>query len=135
MGGQIPSENEWMIMEALWKNEGVPMTAAEIIRALDGVLEISPKTVRVMINRLVSKGMLGYTVDEHDTRIYHYHALWEREKCLAEKERRFVNNYFGGRASLAVASFLKSADISDDELEELQGLVNRLREKKDDSLF
>lgn len=132
MGGQIPSENEWIIMETLWKNEGVSMTAAEIIRALEGVLEISPKTVRVMINRLVSKGMLGFTVDEHDSRIYHYHALRERETCLAEKERRFVKNYFGGKTFLAVASFLKSADISEDELDRLQGLVDSLREKRDD---
>lgn len=130
MGGQIPSENEWLIMEALWKNEGVSMTAAQIIRALEGVLEISPKTVRVMINRLVSKGMLGFTVDQQDSRVYHYYALQEREMCLAEKERRFINNYFGGKPFLAVAGFLQSTDISDEELEKLQELVNSLRENK-----
>lgn len=132
MGRQIPSENEWMIMEVLWNNEGMSMTAAEIIRALEPGLVISPKTVRVMIGRLVSKGMLGFTVDKDDARIYHYHALREREACLAEKEQRFVSRYFGGKVSLAVASFLRSADISDDELGELQELVGRLRERRDE---
>lgn len=132
MGRQIPSENEWMIMEVLWNHEGASMTAAEIIHALEPVLSISPKTVRVMIGRLVSKGMLGFTVDAEDSRIYHYQALKGREACLAEKEQRFVSRYFGGKVSLAVASFLKSADISDDELEKLQELVGQLREKRDD---
>lgn len=132
MRRQIPSENEWMIMEVLWDNEGATMTAAEIIRALEPVLSISPKTIRVMIGRLVSKGMLGFTVDGEDSRIYHYRALMEREACLMEKEQRFVSRYFGGKVSLAVASFLKSADISDDELEELQELVGQLRERRND---
>lgn len=132
MGRQIPSENEWMIMEVLWNNEGATMTAAEIIRALEPVLSISPKTIRVMIGRLVSKGALGFTVDAEDSRIYHYRALAGREACLAEKEKRFVSRYFGGKVSLAVASFLKSADISDDELGELQELVGALREKRND---
>lgn len=28
MGRQVPSENEWMIMEVLWNNGGGSMTAA-----------------------------------------------------------------------------------------------------------
>ena len=132
MRRQIPSENEWMIMEVLWDNGGASMTAAEIIRALEPVLSISPKTIRVMIGRLVSKGMLGFTVDGEASRIYHYRALREREACLMEKEQRFVSRYFGGKVSLAVASFLKSADISDDKLEELQELVGQLRERRND---
>ena len=132
MGRQVPSENEWMIMEVLWNNGGGSMTAAEIIHALRPSLSISPKTVRVMIGRLVSKGLLGFTVDAEDARIYHYRALTGRETCLVEKEQRFVSRYFGGKVSLAVASFLRSADISDDELEQLQELVGQLREKRDD---
>ena len=116
MGRQVPSENEWMIMEVLWNNGGGSMTAAEIIHALRPSLSISPKTVRVM----------------EDARIYHYRALTGRETCLVEKEQRFVSRYFGGKVSLAVASFLRSADISDDELEQLQELVGQLREKRDD---
>lgn len=132
MGRQIPSENEWMIMEVLWSSGKAAMTASEIIRALEPALSISPKTIRVMIGRLVSKGMLGFTVDAEDARIYHYRALVGREACLAEKEQRFVSRYFGGKVSLAVASFLKSADISDDELGELQALVGQLRERRDE---
>lgn len=129
MGVMTPSENEWLIMEIIWKQEG-SMTAAQIIGELKERVTISQKTIRVMINRLVAKGVLRYTVDEHDARVYHYSAARSREECLSDKSERFVKNYFGGNAGLAVASFLRSADISEEQLEELKGLVEQLEEKK-----
>ncbi len=124
-----PSENEWQIMEVVWNSHG-SMTAAEIINELKDVLDVSQKTVRVMINRLVAKGMLGYQVDEYDSRIYHYNALKTREECLEIKSDRFVKNYFGGKASLAVASFLQSAKLSAEELNELDRLLLSLKASK-----
>lgn len=129
MGVMTPSENEWLIMEIIWKQED-SMTAAQIIGELKERVTISQKTIRVMINRLVAKGVLRYTVDEHDARVYHYSAARSREECLSDKSERFVKNYFGGNAGLAVASFLRSADISEEQLEELKGLVEQLEEKK-----
>lgn len=129
MGEITPSENEWLIMEIIWKQEG-SMTAAQIIEELKETLTISQKTIRVMISRLVCKGVLRFTVDEHDARVYHYYAARSKEECLSAKSERFVKNYFGGNAGLAVASFLRSADISREELEELKQLVEQLEEKK-----
>jgi len=129
VGEQIPSENEWLIMEVLWECQGT-MTAAEIIEALKGVLDINKNTIRVMINRLLGKHIIAYEVDAHDQRIYHYYPIRSKEACLSLKSERFVNHYFGGNASLAVASFLKSADISKEELSELKSLVAQLEEEK-----
>ncbi len=125
MGETTPSENEWLIMEIIW-NAGRSMTAAEMIQALKGSVSISGKTIRVMINRLVAKGVLTYTVDEKDARIYHYEAARSREECLAVKSDRFVKNFFGGDASLAIANFLRCADISREQLEELKSLVEQM---------
>lgn len=121
-----PSENEWLIMEVIWDAQQ-PMTAAEIIQALNGTLEISQKTIRVMINRLVAKGMLMYSVDEKDARIYHYTAGRSREECRKLKSQRFLENYFSGNTTLAVASFLKSADVSKEELEELENILKEMK--------
>ena len=128
MGEITPSENEWMIMEVLWAHENA-MTAAEIIEQLAGKTLVTQKTIRVMINRLLAKGMLSYTVDEKDARIYHYQAARTKEECLQLKSKRFVSNYFGGNASLAVASFLQSAQISREQLEDLSSLVESLKDK------
>ena len=128
MGEITPSENEWLVMEVLWAQEG-SMTAAEIIGQLTGKTDVSQKTIRVMINRLLAKGMLTYTVDERDARIYHYQAARSKEECLRLKSRRFVSNYFGGNASLAVTSFLQSAEISKEQLQDLSSLVESLKDK------
>ena len=128
MGEITPSENEWMIMEVLWAHENA-MTAAEIIEQLAGKTLVTQKTIRVMINRLLAKGMLSYTVDEKDARIYHYQAARTKEECLQLKSKRFVSNYFGGNASLVVASFLQSAQISREQLEDLSSLVESLKDK------
>lgn len=129
MGELTPSENEWSIMEVLWKSSGT-RTAAEIIEALDGVLDLNKNTIRVMINRLLGKNIIAYETDVHDARIYHYYPIKSKEECLNLKSERFVNNYFGGSASLAVASFLKSAELSKEELNELKSLVAQLEEEK-----
>lgn len=128
MGELTPSESEWLIMEIIWKKEE-SMTAAEIIKELKEVLPVTKTTVRVMINRLVAKEILTYTVDEKDSRVYHYTAVRSKEECLALKSERFVKNYFGGNASLAVANFLKSGDITREQLEELESLVAELIDK------
>lgn len=129
MGEVTPSENEWLIMEVIWK-ENKSITASEIIEKLKGILDVSQKTIRVMIGRLVAKGVLNYTVDENDSRIYHYFPLKTKEECLNLKSRRFVKNYFGGDTSLAVASFLKSTDITKEQFAELEELVESLRERQ-----
>lgn len=129
MGETTPSENEWIIMEVIWK-QNRSMTAAEVIEALKGVKDVSQKTIRVMMNRLVSKGVLGYTVDAHDARVYHYFALKSQEECLASKRERFVRNFFGGDTALAIANFLTSSDISKEQLKELETMVEQLKEEK-----
>lgn len=129
MGEITPSENEWLVMEVLWAQDSA-MTAAEIIGHLTDKTDVSQKTIRVMINRLLAKGMLTYTVDERDARIYHYRAARTKQECLQLKSRRFVSHYFGGNASLAVASFLQSADISREQLEDLGSLVESLKDKR-----
>lgn len=127
MGEITPSENEWLVMEIIWK-AGRSMTAAEVIKELKDSVCISDKTIRVMINRLVAKGVLEYSVDEKDARIYHYRAARSREECQALKSDRFVKNFFGGDVSLAIASFLRSARISGEQLEELRNLVDEMEE-------
>ncbi|WP_289285540.1 hypothetical protein [Parablautia intestinalis] len=36
---------------------------------------MSPRMVRILINRLCSKGVLSYIIDEHDARVYHYSVM------------------------------------------------------------
>ena len=118
MGETTPGENEWIVMEILWDSTG-PLTATDIIEKLKGIKDVSPKTIRVLINRLLKKGILDYTIDPHDARIYHYSAVKSREDCLREKSERFVNSYFRGNALGMVATLVQNEDLTEEQLDEL----------------
>lgn len=123
-----PSETEWLVMEVIWNAEG-DIIASEIIQNLKGTLDVTARTIRVLINRLLSKRVIGYKVDEKDSRVYHYYALKTKEECLSEKQNRFVRNYFGGNSTLAVASFIEKSRLSREQLSELEQLVEKLKDE------
>ena len=124
-----PSETEWLVMEVIWSSNG-DITASEIIQTLRGTLEVSARTIRVLINRLLAKGVIRYEVDQKDSRVYHYYVVKSKEECLAEKQDRFVRNYFGGNSTLAVASFLEKSRLSDEQFLELEQLVEKMKEER-----
>ena len=119
-----PSETEWLVMEELWKSQ-VPLTSSEIISRLKEVKEMSPKTVRVMLNRLVQKRIIDYTIDKRDSRVYHYFAVKAKEECLREKSRRFADSYFGGSGSGALAALVDSFELNEEQMRELRDILDR----------
>ena len=123
-----PSETEWLVMEVIW-NSDKKITASEIIQKLEGTLKVTARTIRVLINRLLAKGLIGYEVDEKDARIYHYYVVKSKESCLREKQERFVRHYFGGDSTLAVASFLEKSQLSKEQLQELEDIVEKLKKE------
>ena len=80
----LPSESEWMIMEVLWRC-GHDLTSAEITDRLPKSSKMTQRMVRVLINRLCKKGMLTYTVDPDDSRVYHYTPVRGRAECQRAK--------------------------------------------------
>lgn len=120
----VPSESEWIIMEIFWES-GEALTSAEVIQRLKGRLAMTPKMVRVLMNRLCQKGILGYTRDEKDARVYHYSVLKPKEECLKSKSQRFVDSYFSGNQTMALASMIQSVDLTDEQINELENILER----------
>lgn len=118
----MPSENEWIVMEVLWEN-GESMTASEIIEKLDGIKPVSPKTIRVLINRLLKKQIINFRVDPEDARVYHYFPVKTREECLEEKSDRFLNSYFKGNPLGMVAAFVENNRFTKEQIDELIGIL------------
>lgn len=117
-----PSETEWLVMEILWAS-ATPLTSSEIIKRLEGTKELSPKTVRVLINRLYQKNIIDYTVDKKDTRVYHYFALKTKEECLSEKSRHFTESYFSGNATNALAALIRNCELTEEQIGELEAIL------------
>lgn len=116
--------SEWQIMEVLWA-DGTPLTSSEVYKRMQGNVDMSQRTVRVLMNRLNQKKILGYTVDEHDSRVYHYYALKQRSECVKEKSRKFVDNYFSGSGTNAMMALLQSFTLTDEQISELEAVLEK----------
>ena len=125
-----PSESEWLIMEVLWERN-TSMTSSEVIRYLQEKSHMTSRMVRVLMNRLCQKELLGYTVDDDDARIYHYFALKSREECLKEKSRRFVDSYFSGNQTNAVAALIQSISLTEEQIQELTEILEQSKGKNE----
>lgn len=125
---QTPSESEWMVMEILWASES-SMTSKEVIHELRKQNSMTPKMVRVLINRLCEKGLLSYTVDPDDKRVYHYSVMKSKEDCLKEKSKRFVDRYFKGNQTSAVAALIQSVSLTEEQIMELEEILEKSKGK------
>lgn len=121
-----PSQSEWLIMEIFWSGNGT-MTAREVIQKIRETSDMSPRMVRVLLNRLWQKGVLSYTVDEHDARVYHYTVEKSREDCQKEKSRKFVDSYFGGSDNAAMAALLQNAELTEEQYRELEEILEQCK--------
>lgn len=127
---QTPSESEWQIMEVLWDSE-TPLTSSQVIQRLQEGTGMNSKMVRVLMNRLCQKGIIAYTVDEKDARVYHYFALKTREECSKEKSRKFVESYFSGRHTDALAALLQSYQLTEEQIQELEELLEQSKRNEE----
>ena len=118
-----PSQSEWLIMEVFWASD-TSLTAKEVIKKMT---DMSPRMVRVLINRLCQKGILSYTVDEHDARVYHYSVMKSKEQCQKEKSQKFVDSYFAGSRKNAMAALLQSAKLTEEQYRELEEILEQCR--------
>ena len=125
----LPSESEWRIMEVLWESE-TPLTSIEVLNRLKGKSNMTLRMVRVLMNRLSKKGLLGFTVDENDARVYHYYTMKSKEECLKEKSRRFVNSYFSGSRTNAIVTLLQGVTLTDEQIKELEEILEKSKENE-----
>lgn len=120
----MPTEREWLLMEAIWElGDGV--TSQEILKYVQVIDSMGDRTERVLLHHLLKKGMVSYTVDEHDSRVYHYSAERTKEECLAEKRKGFITAYYRGDQAGAAASFLKDAPLTKTELKSLEEIIKQ----------
>lgn len=127
-----PSQSEWLIMEVFWASEKTSLTAKEVIKKIRDKTDMSSRMVRVLINRLCQKGVLSYTVDEHDLRIYHYSVVKTKEQCQKEKSKKFIDSYFEGSGTNAMAALLQNAKLTEEQYQELEEILEQCKEKSND---
>ncbi len=126
MGANI-SGAEWEIMRALWER-GDTMTSAEIVARLEDDRGRSPRTIKTLLQRLVAKGFVSFTVDGADSRVYHYSATASEENCIAKENREFVSVYYNGDVTGMLTRFIGDSSFSREQLAELTALLDAKKE-------
>lgn len=112
------SNAELVVMQVLWQTPNI--SANEVVAALDNATEWHEKTVKTLLNRLVSKKALGF---EKDGRAYLYYPLIAKHDYQQQQSRSFVERLFAGRVSPLVAGFAKQNKLNADDVAQLKQLI------------
>jgi len=116
------SEAESRVMEVFWSAAG-PLSADDVVAAMDNDRDWSAGTIRTFLTRLVKKKALAATPDG---RRYLYRPLVARDDYVHEQSRKLIDRLFGGRIAPFVTQFSERRDLSQDEIEELKRAIERL---------
>ena len=114
--------SEWRIMQVLW--EKGPQTANDIVNALSGQVKWNPRTVKTLISRLVKKEAVK--VIEGSYR-YRYSAAVTESACIRSETKTFVQRVFQGAKKPALAAFLEDTDLSPQEIDDIQSILDQKR--------
>ena len=116
------SEAESKVLEVFWRAEG-PLSADDVVAAMDNDRDWSAGTIRTFLTRLVKKKALRATPDG---RRYLYRPLIRREDYVHEQSRHLIDRLFGGRVAPFITQFSARQHLSRREIEELKRLIERL---------
>ncbi len=114
------SDAEWVVMNLVWSSS--PIEAAEVIDRLAGANGWSSATIKTMLHRLVRKGVLS---TEQNGKKYLYTPAVRRDACVRQASRSFLDRVFGGDATPALIYFVKTARLTEKEVEEIQALLHQ----------
>jgi BlaI family penicillinase repressor len=112
------SEAEWTVMKVLWYSS--PLTANEVVDALSGKRAWKPKTVRTLLNRLVSKKALKF---DKKGREYLYRPAVSESVCIKAETKSFLSRSGAGALKPVLAAFLEEEQLSEEDIAELKRLL------------
>ena len=111
-------ESEYRFCLILWERE--PVTAVELAKLCQERLGWKRTTTYTVIKRLGERGI----VKNEDGKVT---ALVSREEAQAREINELVEEKFQGSLPAFVAAFTKRQDISREELDEVQRMIDRIR--------
>jgi BlaI family penicillinase repressor len=109
-------------MKVVW--ERGPLTAGEVVQALEAETGWRPRTIKTLLNRLVRKKAVEMSADG---RRFLYRALVTREECVRHETRSFLARVFDGAVAPALVHFLEHEKLTPDEIKQLKRTLERGR--------
>ena len=116
------ADSEWRVMQVLWEHG--PQTANDVVNALSGQVKWKSRTIKTLISRLVKKSAVKVTEEGYR---YRYSAAVDESTCIRSETKSFVRRVYQGTMKPALAAFLEDADLSDQEIDALQKVLDQKR--------
>ena len=113
------SDAEWKIMSLLWEKE--PKTITQITKELYDETSWTKHTVITLLKRMENKGLIRH---EEGERAKQYYFVTTRQEAVNGEKAGFLNKVFKGNISLMISTFIEQDELSDEEIEELIGILN-----------
>jgi len=113
------SEAEWLVMRVLWAKS--PATSKDVVAALEPHTHWNAKTILTLINRLVSKGALGFT---KEARAHLYYPKVTERECVRVETRSFLDRVFGGAIPPMLAHLVEESALSEQDIAELRRILD-----------
>lgn len=121
------SESEWKVMKVIWDEP--PKTLQDVLAKLQ-CTEWSTTTIQTYLARLVKKGAL--TTERQGKGYLYYPAISESE-CQSAESATFLSRVYDGSLANMVLGFVKSGNLSNDELKALKQLIEEQEHKDADT--
>ena len=117
---EIPKihESEYRFCLIMWEHE--PVTAVELVKLCQAQLGWKRTTTYTVIKRLGERGVLK---NDNGT----VTALVSRDEAQAFEIDALVDKKFGGSLPAFVAAFTRRQTLSEQELDEVQRMIDRIR--------
>ena len=114
------TDAEWVVMRAIW--DSGPLTANQVVAALESKTHWKPKTVQTLLTRLARKGALAF---EKKGREYLFRALVAAEDCEHAMARSFLGRFFGGELAPFLSRFVEREKLTAEDVRELKRILDR----------
>lgn len=121
------SEAEWKIMLKLWSLE--PITIMQLTASLKEETGWSKNTVITLLKRMEAKNAIAYVQGK---RAKEYYAVLKREDAQIVETRSFLRRIFNGSVGLMLNSMIEQNEISQDDLQEIQKILDRAEHENND---
>ena len=114
---KIP-EGEYRFCLIMWEHE--PVSSLELVKLCQEKLAWKRTTTYTVIKRLGERGVLK--LENGDVT-----SLISKEEVEKAEIETFVESKFGGSLPAFVAAFTKHQELSEDDLDEVQKMIDRIR--------
>ena len=118
------SQAEFVVMDVVWKY--APINTNDVVDRLTKETEWSPKTIQTMLSRLEKKGVIAH---RKESRSFVYYPLIEKEAYSEAEGQSYLNRFFDGAFNQMVVSFLNNSELTANDLDELQAILDAKRKQ------